>query len=339
MHPLPAVLAIDGGNSKTDLVLLDADGTLRAAVRWSSTSHQVLGVRGAVAAMTSAIDRVCDVAGVPRTRPVAGLGMFCLAGLDFPVDDRDVGRALEEERFVAELVLRNDTFAVLRAGSAGDWGVAAVCGAGMNCVGAAPGGEWLRFPALGPISGDWAGGGHWLGLRALGAAVRADDGRGPATVLRDLVPACYGRPSAVSVTEAIYTGQLPERRLVELGPTVSQAAAGGDAVATQILYELADELVAMVRATVVRLDLADLEVPVVLGGGIFDGAGDLFAARVRKGILRAAPRANLSRLHGPPVAGAALLGLDVVGASSEAERAVRAALENTTFSGASSGDG
>lgn len=338
MHPLPAVLAIDGGNSKTDLVLLSTDGNVHGAVRWSSLSHQVLGVGGAVAAMTSAIDRVCDVAGVPRTRPVARLGMFCLAGLDLPVDDRDVGRALEGERFVEQLVLRNDTFAVLRAGSAGHWGVAAVCGAGMNCVGAAPGGEWLRFPALGPISGDWAGGGHWLGLRALGAAVRADDGRGPATVLRDVVPACYGLSSPDSVTEAIYTGKLSKRRLVELGRPVSQTAAEGDAVATHLLYEVADELVAMVDATVVRLGLADLEVPVVLGGGIFDGPGGLFAARVRDGILRAAPRADLRRLDAPPVVGAALLGLDAVGRSPEAEQAVRAGLENRTFSDARSGE-
>ena len=52
----------------------------------------------------------------------------------------------------------NDTFAVLRAGTERGWGVAVVCGAGINCVGVSPDGRHARFPALGTITGDWGGG-------------------------------------------------------------------------------------------------------------------------------------------------------------------------------------
>ena len=54
--------------------------------------------------------------------------------------------------------MRNDTFAVLRAGTDRHWGVGVVCGFGTNCSAVAPDGRVTRFPAVGPISGDWGGG-------------------------------------------------------------------------------------------------------------------------------------------------------------------------------------
>ena len=38
------ILAVDGGNSKTDLALLDGDGRLLAALRGPTTSHQQVGL-------------------------------------------------------------------------------------------------------------------------------------------------------------------------------------------------------------------------------------------------------------------------------------------------------
>ena len=53
----------------------------------------------------------------------------------------------------------------------------------------------VRFPALAELSGDFAPGGAWLGVRALGLALRAGDGRGPSTALRERVPAHFGTPT------------------------------------------------------------------------------------------------------------------------------------------------
>ena len=40
-----AVLGIDGGNSKADVVLVSADGTLLAAIRGRTISHQAIGLK------------------------------------------------------------------------------------------------------------------------------------------------------------------------------------------------------------------------------------------------------------------------------------------------------
>jgi N-acetylglucosamine kinase-like BadF-type ATPase len=62
--------------------------------------------------------------------------------------------------------VENDSFALLRAGTADANAVAVVCGAGINCVGTRADGKTSRFLSLGKISGDW-GGGNQLGYDTL----------------------------------------------------------------------------------------------------------------------------------------------------------------------------
>ncbi|HUG83565.1 MAG TPA: BadF/BadG/BcrA/BcrD ATPase family protein [Euzebya sp.] len=319
-----AVLAVDGGNSKTDLLLLDHTGALLAARRTGPTSHQKVGLRRAVRTLKRAVTGLARDAGLPPVWPIAPVGVYCLAGLDLAIDDQQVGEALSRAAFTARRVLRNDTFAVLRAGTDAGWGVALVCGAGMNCVAAAPDGRSIRFPALGAISGDGPDGGQWLGLQALRAAVRATDGRGQASALAATVPRHFGLEDPAALTEALYTRRLPRRRLVELAPVVFAAALGGDTVATRLLEELADELVVFGRAALVRLELQAQAVPIVLGGGLFRSGDDRFLDRVRMGLQQVAPSADIRFLTTPPVMGAALLGFDVLQASPAVLATVRA---------------
>lgn len=328
---MAAVLAVDGGNSKTDLALVATDGTLVAAVRGPGSSHQRLGLTGAVRALREGVATLYAAAGAERGQRLAQLGVFCLAGVDLPVDDGRIGAALRAERLTENLVLHNDTRAVLWAGSPARWGVAVGAGTGLNCVGVAPDGQEVRFPALGLISGDWVAGGRWLGVRALGQAVRAQDGRGPRTALEHAVPAYYGLPDPMAVAEAVYTGRIEERQLLQLAPTVFSAAAGGDAVARALLDELGQEVVTYITATVRRLDLADLAVPVILGGGLFRSGEAGFVDRIRTGVLAVAPRAGLRVLAAPPVLGAALLGLTRLGSGPAAGDRLAAALTPDRF--------
>src|SRR3954469_16684892 len=105
-----------------------------------------------------------------RPRPAGGAGgarraagRLLLAGLDLPVEERRLHEAVAGLGWAERLTVGNDTFAVLRAGTERGWGVAGVCGAGINCVGVGPDGRHVRYPALGAISGDW-GGGYDVGL-------------------------------------------------------------------------------------------------------------------------------------------------------------------------------
>ncbi|MGD0862852.1 MAG: BadF/BadG/BcrA/BcrD ATPase family protein [Candidatus Limnocylindrales bacterium] len=318
-----AVLAVDVGNSKTDLALVGRDGRLLAAVRGPSASHQAVGLDAAMDQLEQLSSAGARLAGLgPSSRPLAAAGVFCVAGADFPEDLRLLRRGLARTRLAARVTVKNDTIAVLRAGSPDGWGVAVVCGAGINCSGLAPDGRSVHFAALGDISGDW-GGGWSVGMAALGAAVRGRDGRGPRTSLERLVPAHFGLRTPDAVTRAIYLGQVPESRVRELAPVAFEASRGGDAVAAAIVDRLADEVVAMAGSAIRRLGLQLAPVHVALGGGMFRGRDERLLERVEAGVHAVAPRATVRPLDAPPVLGSALLGLDLLDAPTDAAARLR----------------
>ena len=331
---VPAVLAVDGGNSKTDVALVSAEGDLLAAVHGPTSSHQAVGLEPGMATLELLVDQarraagLADrppVAGLAGRAPVAGLGVYSLAGADYPSDVRLLLRALERRQLAANNLVLNDTFGALRAGTRRPWGVVLICGQGVNGAGVAPDGRQVRFDALGTISGDW-GGGRAVGAAGHGAAVRARDGRGGRTSLERLAPAHFGLRTPGQLTRALYDGKIAERRLAELSPVVFGAAVAGDAVAREIIDRLADELVAMAGALIRRLRLRRLDPDVVLAGGVFHADDPAFYVRLDAGVRDVAPAARLVRLSEPPVLGAALIGLDRLSGQGAVDEAVEARL-------------
>ncbi len=206
----PDILAVDGGNSKVDVALVRADGVVLGAARGGGTPFSPGSEARSIEALLDAVARACREAAVdPQLRPLARVAVLCVCGADLPVDDRRISRALKPLALAHDLLLRNDTFAVLRAGTDRSWGVGVVCGAGMNCSAVGPTGRVVRYAALGEISGD-GGGGGWFGQQAVRAAVRGRDGRGPHTLLERLVPQHFGLRTVPAVLQGIQTGRIDE---------------------------------------------------------------------------------------------------------------------------------
>jgi N-acetylglucosamine kinase-like BadF-type ATPase len=321
-----AVLAVDGGGSKTDVALLGRDGRLLAAVRAGGASFHPNDHGRSLSGLVAAVSDAAARAGFPSGNgPVADQAAFCLAGADLPVDERRMLRALREVGLAEQVLLRNDTFAVLRAGTDRGWGIGVVCGTGLNCAGVGRDGRTVRFPALGAISGDWGGGGD-IAVAAVAAAARARDGRGPRTTLEDVVTSHFGMRRPVDVVQAVYLGRIRSRALLQLAPAVLRAADAGDEAAERIVDRMSAEVVDMVRATVRRLRVARQRPDVVLGGGLARSRSARFPRGVRQGVEEAAPGAHVIVLREPPVVGAALLGLDALGAPPAAATRARRAL-------------
>ncbi|MFG2132384.1 N-acetylglucosamine kinase [Streptomyces sp. NPDC048751] len=312
------VLAIDAGNSKTDVAVVAPDGDVLATARGGGFRPPAVGVGAAVDDLADTVARAYALAGVTSVTHVSA----CLANADLPVEEEQLAAALHARAWGTTVEVRNDTFAILRAGVAEPKGVAVVCGAGINCVGMRPDGRTARFPALGRLSGDW-GGGWGLAEEAVWHAARAEDGRGDPTELTRTLPAHFGLDSMYALIEALHLEHIAPVRRHELTPVLFGTAAEGDPVARAIVDRLADEVVTMAVVALSRLDLLDEETPVLLGGGVLmarhpqleDGITDLLAARAPKAV----PRVVTAR----PVLGAALLGLDRVGAGVEAQERVR----------------
>lgn len=316
-----AILGVDGGNSKVELLLVAADGHILGYRRAETISHQQVGLEAGMNRLVRLAHDTAREAGIgdgpedggvdERNGALAEVGAFCLAGADFPAEVRRLRGALAATGLADRVVVENDTLAVLRAGASRRWGVGIVCGQGINGVAVGADGRIARFDGVGEISGDW-GGATSVGQAALAAAARATDGRGSRTALTRLVPGHFGRRTVAALVRDLYYGRINADRLADLSPLVFEAATDGDAVARGIVDRLADELLVMIGALVRRTRLGRREPEVVLAGGVFRNRDVAFYRHLEAGIEATAPGARMVRLAVPPVIGAALIGLDAL---------------------------
>jgi N-acetylglucosamine kinase-like BadF-type ATPase len=347
------VLAIDGGNSKTDVALIAADGTLLASLRGPGASQEEYGIDGAMLILADLVRAVAAQAGVTGAG-VARHTSACLAGADLPEEEEQLTAALGRQGWSDTAIAVNDTFAVLRAGLRGHgsgsgsggsgsggsgssggcgddrpWGVAVTCGAGINCVALAPDGRTARYLALGALTGDW-GGGWGLSREIMWHSMRAEDGRGPATALGPAVAAHFGVPSVTDVAIAVHKGAIAESDLVRLTMALFETAAAGDQVARNLIEHQAEEICVMATAAMRRLGLPFAGTEVVLGGGLLEARDTLLISAVEYRLASSAPGTVPRVVDVPPVAGAALLGLDFLGAALSAKQQVKNAFRVST---------
>lgn len=317
------VVAVDGGGSKTDAVALTLDGELIAHRRGPGSSPHFEGLAESVVV----VDRL--VRAVAGDAAIVQVDLY-LSGLDLPI---------EVERYLAAIAgldwasaphfVGNDLHALLRAGTDEPDAVAVVCGTGVNAIGVRADGADARFPALGPISGDW-GGGSGLGEEALWHAARHLDGRGPRTALTAAIAERLGVPSVAALIEELHFGVRSATELARLAPVVFATARAGDAVARGLVDRQAEEVVAFARACITRLGLHGRAIPVVLGGGVIRSGDERLLDGIATRLAAEAPAARIQVFGGAPIVGAALLALGHAGAGGDALRRAREAVTAAT---------
>ena len=323
------LLAVDGGNSKTDVLICDDSGAVLGHARGPGTNHQTYGLAESLDRLSALVGQARAAAALDDTDRLA-LAAVYLAGADLPAELAMLTDAVVRAGWADKSIVDNDTLALLRAGTESPDAVAVVCGAGINCIGRAADGRVVRFPALGTLTGDW-GGGDELGLAALWHATRAEDGRGPATALTSAIASFFGVDSAAAVAAAAHLDPSMAARLGTLTPVLFEVARAGDAVAESIVVRQGEEVALMAIAALRRLSLATKPATVVLGGGVLRARDPLLHRVIRTALASAAPLAEITVVSDPPVVGSALLGLASLGATPGAEERLRVYWRHATF--------
>lgn len=312
-----AVLAVDGGNSKTDVALIAADGSLLASARGPGSSVDNRRFEASIAVLDDLVATVAVQAGIDPAGRIAEHTSGFFAGADLPHEEQRLAEVLAGRGWSPSVRAGNDTFAVLRAGTQRPWGVGVTCGAGMNCVGVAPSGELTRFLALGQFTGDW-GGGIDLGVQVMWWAMRDEDGRGEHTALTRAVADYFGRATVSDVAVAIHLGELNNDDLIRLTYVLFEVADAGDPIAVSLVDRLADEVTKMALVAMRRLDLTGSDTEVALGGGLLMARNPLLTNGIIQRVHAEAPAAQVGIVDVPPIAGAALLGMDHLGLGQDA---------------------
>lgn len=200
--------------------------------------------------------------------------------------------ALLRARLGCPIAVINDALAAHAGAFSGGPGLVLIAGTGAIAYHVGADGSTAQIDGWGPWLGD-AGSGRWIGQEGLTAVLRALDGRGDATALSadagGLLAEVSALPGWVSATGA------PARQLASFAPAVLDRAAGGDAVAREIVERAAAHLAETAAAP------GTAEVCVV--GGISEHP--YFAARLEAALLGRGLRVRA--IEGDALAGAAIV--------------------------------
>jgi N-acetylglucosamine kinase-like BadF-type ATPase len=270
---------VDGGQSHTKVAVGDGRGMLVGRGTAGPCNHVRSGEGRAKLrrAVTEAVSEALSPLGrsFSETRFVAA----CFGMSGGPEDKREL---------IAELVrcerleVTTDAAIALWGGTGGEPGVVVIAGTGSMAFGRNGSGETMRAGGWGYLFGD-EGGAFDVVRNALRAALRAEEGWGPATHLRQMLLEASGGSDVNDVLHRFYTDAFPRQRVAALAPLVDQAADAGDEVARQVLLEAGRNLARYGAAVRERLFAAGDTVPVVQVGGAFqsrfvrDGFAEGFA--------------------------------------------------------------
>lgn len=309
-------LGIDGGGSTTRALLCDESGRVLGSGTGGVANHLHAGWAGAAESLRTAVSAARTAAGLaPSPCAAVFLGMAATSSDATRQHWRTI--ALESGLAAASeaVGVDHDIRIALAGGLAGRPGIALIAGTGSSCYGRNATGVPWQAGGWGSILDD-GGGGYWLGLRAVGAAIRSDDGRGPATSLRERVLARLQVSNLREIVTRLHDGTLVRHEMARLAEDVMACASAGDAAALELLNRGAGELAAMVRAVAQKL-FPDMASEVVLAGST--ATAPQFAPTITVAIAREVPTAHVVSAELTPVAGAALLALELGGSVASAE--------------------
>lgn len=257
------LIGIDGGGSKTAVVLARLDGSPVGRGEGGPSNYHAVGLENAFAALDEAISAAWMQAGIPE-QPVSAV-VLGMSGVDRP-EDSTVFETWTARRFPGVHVkLVNDGQIALAAGTPQGWGVVVVSGTGSIIFGQDEHGRTARAGGWGPLFGD-EGSGYRAALEAIQAVARAHDGRGPATSLTQRVLAFFQVTAPPDLIAAVYRPENSRAEIARLSRAVDEEALAGDPVAQRIVQRAAEELAAGVQSVAVQ-QLHLQTVPIALAGG------------------------------------------------------------------------
>lgn len=274
-------VGVDGGQTRTRLRIVP-DGSIRHA-------EGVSRLEGDPIARV-----VTAVRDAWRGGPIAQVNRLVLGLTTAPHTERgrrDLARAVGDSLNAREVWLAEDLVTAHAGALPERNGVALTVGTGVACLAVdAVTGRRHVVDGAGYLLGD-DGGGFWIGRSGIAAVLRAVDGRGPATVLRDHAADRYGDVDDVTaLATELHSGDRPVSRIARFAPDVLAAAESGDAVADGIVDRATGELAGTVMAA--TEGIAGESVPVALGGRVLINATLLrerLISRLRRDCSRAVP--------------------------------------------------
>jgi glucosamine kinase len=282
------VAGVDGGGTKTRVILADGDGNHLADVTGAGSAMAPGRADHSSEVIHSLIRQALTEAGVDEQRLkvlVAGV-----AGVGRESETRALLASLEDLEIAESVVVQGDGEIALTDAFGPGAGIILISGTGSIAYGRSPSRVLARCGGWGPAFGD-EGSGAWIGRKALAIVASAADGREPPTALTGAVlTAAQVNEPAQLIPWGI---AAKPSELAALAPVVFNAASAGDMRANALVGLAVEELVLHVRALALKLFGDErAAVPVAFSGGLLH-KGSFLRKRLEQRLKSAVPGAQV----------------------------------------------
>jgi len=234
-------IGVDGGGTKTELILIDKHGTILARHVAPGSNPSVIGAGRARVILTEALHTLRSQAPAPAL-PVETT-LLCMAGSqDFW---SEMASSLSG---YGRVETATDALPVLELATGGGPGLVLHAGTGSFVALRASDGSVHYTGGLGWRIGD-PGSAQDIGRQAMARALAELQGWAAPSALGRALSEEFGTEAPAAITTALYSDPEPNQRLGAFSARASQLASGGDNVAKAIILSAVRGLLACAEAS------------------------------------------------------------------------------------------
>ncbi len=278
------VVGVDGGASKTRVIVADGTGAELASVIGAASAVRPGEADQSAEIIAQLVAEALAACEMSEEMPSA----LCVGVAGVGRDDEYSAfeDAMSKRSLADELVVLPDAVIALNDAFGEEAGIVLISGTGSMAYGRGPSQKMARCGGWGPVCGD-EGSGAWIGRKTLSVITGSADGREPET---GLLGAILTHLELESPDELIpWAAAATSRDFAQLALPVMTVAATGDMRANALCTLATEELVVHVR-TLARQLFTDerAAVPVALAGGML-GRGSWLRKLVELRLKSAVP--------------------------------------------------
>ena len=234
---------MDGGGTKTVLEARAPDGRVLLRERFGPLNLNSAAAQAVRETMQGCTDALARLPGGLEACAALCVGS---AGVSNPQARALLEQMLRRCGYRGALLLTGDQETALAGALGAPCGMVLIAGTGSICFGRDAAGKTARSGGYGHKIDD-EGSGYALGRDALAAVVRAQDGRGPRTLLTDLVFAQLKVVDVGGLVQFTYDPQTDKKQIAALAPLVARAYEAGDEAAKTVVEKACRELALLVE--------------------------------------------------------------------------------------------
>ncbi|MHB8066059.1 MAG: N-acetylglucosamine kinase [Ruminiclostridium sp.] len=273
------VVGLDGGGTKTEVIVSDLNGKVLSEFKSGAINISGESVKNVEQNLLNIFDTIAC-----RIGSFDNCIYICIgaAGISNPSAKATLRKAVVNSGYAGRLFMTGDHETALYGALGRADGIILIAGTGSICYAKNKQGLEKRTGGFGYLIDD-GGSGYAIGRDILSAIVRAEDGRGKETMLKEMVFTQLNIMTIEELIGFIYDKATNKRDIAKIAPNLTIACNAGDSAALEIAVKCSCELMKLVMPIADKLDLYEGEI--AFAGSILqkdEYIRNLFVKRLRK---------------------------------------------------------